>query len=64
MCVSASISLASSSSRAASTVTVWATFQFEVVNLSDSLFSDRSVPEWPEIDTVTVSIGFFSSATV
>ena len=58
------MSVAVSSSSPAVTVTVCAVFQVAVVNSRLVVSSDKSVPEWPEIATVTVPVGAVASFTV
>ena len=63
-CDNVAVSLSASSSWSASTVTVCAVFQVEVVNVRLSVSKVRSVPEWPAMATVTVLLGLVASFTV
>ena len=58
------MSCVASSSRAAETLTVCTMSQFEVVNVRLVLFTVRSVPDVPPIDTVTSAVGSVPSFTV
>ena len=57
MCVRVAVSSIASSSWAAVTVTVWAVFQFVVVNLGPESLRVRSVPVTPATATSTSPFG-------